>query len=282
MRYACILLAWLWLPLGGMAQTYEDLSPYEVEMRVLQFYDELDELFLRSSQKLDFDYESPMPEGLVQSVDENINSMEGDLQSFNTRWNTYQQGVQSYIASDDTLLVKVADVQQLQQKVTESIASLRQQFDQMEAFNRAEVYLFSQDSTYSSLYSQAMKLTLSAKLQAQLEKVKASEQLQFANVQKSYEEAKQTAEAIPQLKDRMQRLENKYVELKVVSGKIQEAVYKPLMERIKDWLMSTAAVAIVLMFANMVIARIKAARKAVAQAKKLKDMMGGAQDYPTI
>jgi hypothetical protein len=81
----------------------------------------------------------------------------------------------------------------------------------------------------------------------------------------------------------MERLENKYIELKVVSGKIQEAAFKPFLERVKDWLISLAAVAIVLMFANLVITRIKTAQKAMAMAKKMKNMMGGGmQDYPTI
>ena len=82
----------------------------------------------------------------------------------------------------------------------------------------------------------------------------------------------------------MERIESKYLELKVVSGKIQAAAYVPLLQRIKDYLMNIAAVSIVLMFGNLVVTRVKTIIKMKAQAKKLKDLMGngGGQDYPTI
>ncbi|MBO7419398.1 MAG: hypothetical protein J6U14_10775 [Bacteroidaceae bacterium] len=284
---ACVLVMWLLCPLASLAQTIDAdayIAPYEVEARVLQFQEELNELYIRSNQRLDFDYDAPMSAGLMQSISESIDSMEDSLHSFSTRWNTYQQGLQTYIATDEVLLDRVSEVQKLEQLVSQSIEGLRQQFNQMSAFNSAEVFVFGQDSAYSSLYRQAMSLSLSSKLQAQLEKVKAAEQLLFANVQKNYDEAKQTAENFVQLEGRMEKLESKYVELKVVSGKIQQAVYKPFIQRIKDELMVTAAVVVVMMFANMLITRLKAAKKTADQMKKMKNMVGGGgqEYYPTI
>ena len=282
-----LLVIWLWWPLAMLAQTMADdetyFSAYDLEFRVLQFQEDLDELHLRSTQRLDIDFDDPMSEGLLQSLSANITTMEESMQSYAARWDTFMNVAQNHIAMDDSLLNKVGEVQAFQQTVNQSIVNLRQQFDQIVAFNRAEAFVFGQDSVYSSLYKKARALTLSAKMQAQLEKVKAAEQLVFADVQKHYDEAKQTIESFPQLQLRMERLENKYIELKVVSGKIQEAAFKPFLERVKDWLISLAAVAIVLMFANLVITRIKTAQKAMAMAKKMKNMMGGGmQDYPTI
>lgn len=282
-----LLVIWLWWPLAMLAQTMADdetyFSAYELDFRVLQFQEELNELHLRSTQRLNIDFDDPMSEGFLQSLSANITTMEESMQSYAARWDTFMNVAQNHIAMDDSLLNKVGEVQAFQQTVNQSIVNLRQQFDQIVAFNRAEAFVFGQDSVYSSLYKKARALTLSAKMQAQLEKVKAAEQLVFADVQKHYDEAKQTIESFPQLQLRMERLENKYVELKVVSGKIQEAAFKPFLERVKDWLMSLAAVAIVLMFANLVITRIKTAQKAMAMAKKMKNMMGGGmQDYPTI
>lgn len=282
-----LLVIWLWWPLAMLAQTMADdetyFSAYELDFRVLQFQEELNELHLRSTQRLNIDFDDPMSEGFLQSLSANITTMEESMQSYAARWDTFMNVAQNHIAMDDSLLNKVGEVQAFQQTVNQSIVNLRQQFDQIVAFNRAEAFVFGQDSVYSSLYKKAMALTFSAKTQAQLEKVKAAEQLVFADVQKHYDEAKQTIESFPQLQPRMELLENKYVELKVVSGKIQEAAFKPLLERVKDWLMSLAAVAIVLMFANLVITRIKTAQKAMATAKKMKNMMGGGmQDYPTI
>ena len=280
-----LLVMWLWWPLALLAQTLVDeqyVNTYELETRVLLFQEELNELYFRSTQQLSIDYDETMSEGLLQSVSNDISSMEATMQSIGTRLSTFMQATQNYIAMDDSLLNRVADVQTLQQTVNEAVAKLRQQFDQIAAFNRAEVFVFGQDSIYSSLYRRAMSLTISAKLQAELEKVKAAEQLQFADVQKHYDEAKQTAEAFEQFRPRMERLESKYLELKVVSGKIQEAAYMPLLQRIKDYLMNIAAVSIVLMFFNMVLTRIKSFLKLRSQAEKMKNTMGGQQNYPTI
>ena len=281
------LVLWLWCPLILLAQTVAEdqgFNVYDVEMRVMQFQDELSTLYSRSTVPLSFDFDDTMSQSLLNSVNEDVSSMEASAKSFDTRWNTYLQATQSYVASDDSLLSKVAEVQTLQQKVNESVTTLRQQFDQMKAFNEAELFIFSQDSLYSKLYHDAITMSYAAQLQAQLEKVKASEQLQFAEIDKHYNDAKQAAETFDQLGERMARIESKYLDLKVVSGKIQAAAYVPLLQRIKDYLMNIAAVSIVLMFANLVVTRVKTIMKMKAQAKKLKDLMGngGGQDYPTI
>ena len=281
------LVLWLCCPLILLAQTVAEdqgFNVYDVEMRVMQFQDELSTLYSRSTVPLSFDFDDTMSQSLLNSVNEDVSSMEASAKSFDTRWNTYLQATQSFVASDDSLLSKVAEVQTLQQKVNESVTTLRQQFDQMKAFNEAELFIFSQDSLYSKLYHDAMTMSYAAQLQAQLEKVKASEQLQFAEIDKHYNDAKQAAETFDQLGERMARIESKYLDLKVVSGKIQAAAYVPLLQRIKDYLMNIAAVSIVLMFANLVVTRVKTIMKMKAQAKKLKDLMGngGGQDYPTI
>jgi hypothetical protein len=58
--------------------------------------------------------------------------------------------------------------------------------------------------------------------------------------------------------------------------------YKPFIQRVKDYLMGFAAVAILLMFINLAAARIKSFKQARAQAKKLRDSLNGQRDYPTI
>lgn len=280
--YVLLVVMWLCWPLHGIAQTIDDLTPYDVEMQVLKFYDELERLYIRSGWEQSVDYDNPMSDELFQSMTERIDVIDEALQLFITRWTTYQQGVQSYISSDDSLLVRASEVLRLQQKVAETLAALHQRFDKLSAFSRAEEYLFSLDEAYATMYNHAAEFSLVAQLAPQLEKLKASEELQFAEVQRHYTDAKLAAAEIPQLAERMDRLENKYVELKVVSEKIQNAVYVPFIQRIKDWLMSFAAVAMLLMFANMVVVRLNSVKKMRAQAKKMKDMLGGAQDYPTI
>ena len=109
---------WLWWPLALLAQTLVDeqyVNTYELETRVLLFQEELNELYLRSTQQLSIDYDETMSEGLLQSVSNDISSMEATMQSIGTRLSTFMQATQNYIAMDDSLLNRVADVQTLQQ-----------------------------------------------------------------------------------------------------------------------------------------------------------------------
>jgi hypothetical protein len=58
--------------------------------------------------------------------------------------------------------------------------------------------------------------------------------------------------------------------------------YKPFIQRIKDYLLGFAAVAILLLFFNLMSSKMKTIKQAREQAKKMKDMMAGHHNYPTI
>ena len=83
---------------------------------------------------------------------------------------------------------------------------------------------------------------------------------------------------------RMETLEDAYAALKNKSDAIQEMTYKPLIQRIKDYLLGLAAVAVLLMFLSMLRARIKAIKDAREAMKKYKDALklNGSDEYPTI
>ena len=81
----------------------------------------------------------------------------------------------------------------------------------------------------------------------------------------------------------MNQITNNYIELKNLSEQIQAAEYKPLFERIKDYLFGLAAVAIVLMFINMIQAKIKAYKQVKETAKKMeKYRQQTDNEYPSI
>ena len=123
---------------------------------------------------------------------------------------------------------------------------------------------------------------MSPKLAAKLEKVKAEEQTLTADVEKYYGQAKEAATAFPGLELRMKAMENKVFELQTVSAKIQEMAYKPFIQRIKDYLMGLACVAILLMGVNLLKSKLKVLKQTREQAKKMKEMMNGQHNYPTI
>ena len=126
--------------------------------------------------------------------------------------------------------------------------------------------------------------TLKTRLADLTEKEKQKEQLIFASVQEKFDAAKQAEGYRLVSRARMETLEDAYAALKNKSDAIQEMTYKPLIQRIKDYLLGLAAVAVLLMFLSMLRARIKAIKDAREAMKKYKDALklNGSDEYPTI
>jgi hypothetical protein len=224
----------------------------------------------------------PLTSQLLEAVSGRLSSLSKSLNSFTTRWNTYSQAQQVYIADNDSLLNMSAQIQQMQQTVNGTLTSRQQKFDQLSAFSKAEQFIWGQDKKYRTLYKQAQQYSLSPKLASQLEKVKAEESNIFSQAQEYYSQAQQASEAFPGLEVRMKGMEKKFVELQSVSAKIQEMEYKPFIQRIKDYLLGLAAVAILMMFVNLLSQKLKQLKAAREQAKKMKESMMGQKEYPTI
>ena len=278
-----VLPSAVWAQEDEMTVEEELDSTYtDIHARMVQFQGELLQLGALSRFRMDIDMEMPLTEPLLDVMGNRLKTLTIAVNSFTSRWDAYSQAQQVYIADNDSLLSKLAEVQQMKQMVTDTLASRQLQYDQLSAFAKAEVFIWSQDKIYQKLYKQAVQYSLSGKLAAKLEKVKAAEQAEFADVTKHYEQAKAAADAFPGLKIRMKGIDEKYFQLQTVSTKIQEMAYKPFIQRIKDYLMGLAAVAIVLMFLNMVRSKLKALKAAREQAQKMKDMMNGQHNYPTI
>ena len=278
-----VLPSAVWAQEDEMTVEEELDSTYtDIHARMVQFQGELLQLGALSRFRMDIDMEMPLTEPLLDVMGNRLKTLTIAVNSFTSRWDAYSQAQQVYIADNDSLLSKLAEVQQMKQMVTDTLASRQLQYDQLSAFAKAEVFIWSQDKIYQKLYKQAVQYSLSGKLAAKLEKVKAAEQAEFADVTKHYEQAKAAADAFPGLKIRMKGIDEKYFQLQTVSTKIQEMAYKPFIQRIKDYLMGLAAVAIVLMFLNMVRSKLKALKVAREQAQKMKDMMNGQHNFPTI
>ena len=82
----------------------------------------------------------------------------------------------------------------------------------------------------------------------------------------------------------MDALEDSFAALKNKSDTIQAMQYQPLIQRIKDYLLGLAAVAVLLMFVSMMRSKIKAASDARKNLKEYKEKLklNGQDDYPTI
>lgn len=253
-----------------------------IHERMMLFKEELIQLGTLSRFRMDIDNDMPLTDPLLEAISNRLKSLSLAVSAFSTRWDAYSQAQQVYIADNDSLLNELARIQQMQQMVTDTLASRQQQYDLLSAFSKAEELIWGQDKVYRKLYKQAMQYSISPKLAAKLEKVKAEDQAILADIDTNYGQAKTAAESFPGLQMRMEAVENKYFQLQSVSAKIQAMEYKPFIQRIKDYLIGLAAVAILLLFFNLLSAKIKTLKAASEQAKKMKDMMNGQHNYPTI
>ncbi len=206
-----------------------------------------------------------------------------EMAAIDNKWNVFTQAYQLDIASDEKLLDLTTKYQEDKQQLTDTIQSLRQRLESFEAFLTAERYIKGLQEPYHKWLEEARQYSQLEQLAPMLEKLKVKEQLAVAELDKNYETARAAAQTYAQLQERMKKVEENYIELKSISETIQAAEYKPLIERIKDYLLSFAAVAIILMFINMVHAKIqsyKQLRKSAEEYKKA--MMGNDEDIPSI
>lgn len=245
----------------------DEIHLLEIESRMLNFYQELKKI---SAQ-------------IGQYTSDELTEVDKKVTTIDTKWNAYYQAQQIIIAEDDSLLQIVANYQLTKQSLLDSIALQKRIFKSQKEFAEAETFFQTQDNTYSQLYETAFKYSLAKALATELEKVKGKEQLLFAEVQNHYDIAKSLSEEFNNLLPRFQPIEKKYIELKNISEKIQAMEYKPWLQRIKDYLYSLAAIAMILLFLNMLQAKLKALKQARENAKKLREMMDkDNNDYPTI
>lgn len=280
--FVCMFPSVAWAQGEVLVEEELDSTYSDIEEHMQLFQEELIQLNALCRFRMDIDLEMPLTEPLLDAVSERLKALSSALNSFSTRWNTYSSAQQVYIADNDSLLNRVAVIQQMQQTVADTLALRQQQRDHLVAFSTAEKFIWGQDKAYRQLYQKAIQFSMTSKLAAQLEKVKAEEQTLSADVEKYYSQAKEAASAFPGLQLRMKAMENKVFELQTVSAKIQEMAYKPFIQRIKDYLIGLAAVAIVLMFLNLLKSKIKVLKQSRDQAKKMKEMMNGQHNYPTI
>ena len=280
--FVCMLPSVAWAQEEMSAEEELDSAYTDINEHMELFQEELIQLNALCRFRMDIDMEMPLNEPLLDVLSERLKSLSMAMNSFSTRWDTYSAAQQVYIADNDSLLNRAALIQQMRQAVTDTLALRQQQRDQLGAFSTAEQFIWGQDKNYRQLYKKAVQYSATPMLAAQLERVKAEEQALTADVNKYYGQAKEAATTFPGLQLRMQAMENKVFELQTVSAKIQEMAYKPFIQRIKDYLMGLACVAILLMGLNLLKSKLALVKQARDQAKKLKGLTGGQHNYPTI
>ena len=269
----------------------EALSPeeqalkLEIEARLSQFSDDFTQLQLVGSITLAPDAKLGITKNFVDVLKQRMNTYNQRYNSLDVMWNTYTQAQQMDIANNEDLMTMVANIETLKQSVKDTLDAKDEMVKAISDFADADRFIISQVAVYKKLYKRAYKLSLIKKLAPQLEKAKARELLVFEKLQASYDAAKAATELVPSLQPRMNVLDEQFVVMKSVSEKVQALEYKPLFQRVKDYVMGLAAVSIILLFVSMMVARYKAYKDKLASLKKVNEMMnkqGKDSQYPMI
>lgn len=256
----------------------------EIMARLTLFMDDLNQLYMVERMKISLDDVTISPT-LVVTLQDRINYLNQSYNALDVKWNTYYQASQLDIAADEEMMEEVAKLEQLKQSVKDSLDLRTQQVDAVAKFAAADKFIISHVDIYKKIYKKAYRLSLLKKFATMLEKVKAKEQVVFGELQTNYEQAKAASELVPSLQERFETLDEQYIIMKSVSEKVQALEFKPWMQRIKDYVMGLAGVAIILMFLNGLWAKFKAYKDKAANLKKYNDMLknnGKDTKYPTI
>ncbi|MBQ7516870.1 MAG: hypothetical protein IJU13_00395 [Bacteroidales bacterium] len=210
-----------------------------------------------------------------------LDKFDESLADFNRRWDLYYQAKSGLIGGNKDLLeactVFLADKENLGKAAVDKRAAVEGKAN----FAEAASFIAQKDTVYRRYLKAAKRYSQISATAKQLAKIKAKEAILTGKLDAHYAAAIAGAQANPELK--IDELQEKYLELKNYSAQIQACEYKPFIQRIKDWLMSFAAIAMILMFANMVWSKYQAYKQMRENMKKMqKEMHKNDDEIPSI
>lgn len=263
-----LLLAVLLFPVLAQGQEYlSRVSLIELTAKVEQYIDDM----------------AALGDGLENARPEQLQAVTGTLNIYDTSWSCFFQENADAITGNPAMMELVVEYGQVREKTQTAIDSRKDQIEKTSLFVKSEKTIREVVPEYHNLESKAYKLSLVKQASAELERLQAEERLNFSNIQSAYQSAKEAAEINPRLKDRMDVLTASFIEIQNCSEKIQQMKFKPFLERAKDYLMSIAAISIIMMFFIFLGNYIKSVKTARESVQKMKDMLHkNDEDIPTI
>lgn len=245
------------LTAAQIAQISEDMTAYIVEVLDVEAY-------------------------IATASPEDIQMLKMRMESVDVRWQAYTQVEMMEITASPVLVDLLSQYKMAFVATSDSLANQQRRMDALRTFNQSAAYIMQSRTKYNDLSNKALEYSLVKQTEAQLANVKAQEAILMTQVNKHLQEAVEAASFSDEAKLKLPELQQQYVEIKVLSEKIQQAVYKPWLERVKDYVLTFAGIAIILIFINFIITKIKALKQARDLARKYKDMLSDNDDYPTI
>ena len=155
LKYIGLIVCLMLLP--GLMKAQETASPeavspevaqlkLEIETRLSQFSDELNQLFAVSQMPLSFDGNVEASQSLISAMEQRMNYLNQSYNTLDVKWNTYYQAQLMDIANDEDLMEKVASFEGQKQVVKDSLDAKTQAVEAVMKFVEADKYIISQVS----------------------------------------------------------------------------------------------------------------------------------------
>lgn len=255
----------------------------ELGVQLQHFTDDFEQLYEAGCRPIRITDRTLQSGYYIRTVSNQVKMMSRNMQSLEVRWNAFTTANLPTMADNDSLMDMTTHVELLRQAITDTIAVQSQRCSAVSDFCTAEQFILAQDSIYAVLYNQAQALSMLQKLAPQLEKLKAKEQVRFEQIQSAYDKLQVAIETVPELHKHATTINEHYYAIKSISEKIQATEYKPFIQRIKDYLLGLACVAVLLIFINMITTKIQTAKK-LRETLKQQELLNRNTNnfYPTI
>lgn len=213
-----------------------------------------------------------------------LGDIERDYNSLDFRWNVYYQAQQVYIADNEHLLDIVAAYQQTKENVKTIVEKQKKILIAKQLISETEKLIEEKLPIYDDLLSDAKKYSATDKTQEQLDRVKLDESIHFSEVETKYQATIQASADIDELKPRIKSLNAGYIDIKNKSNIIAQMAYVPFMERIKNYIVGFAIVAVMMLIVSVIHSKIVTIKQMRDNAKKLKEqyIKDGKDEIPSI
>lgn len=222
-------------------------------------------------------------DNLSSARTEQLEMANRSVQLVDARWMDFFQRAVEDISADEELLNLSLDYEQARTAVQDSINIRKERMAQVLVFVKSEKIIADKAAVYLEMEKRAKELSLTKVTAKELENLKAKEALDFMEVTEAYSAAKGAFDINPALQQRMDALQARYIALQNSSTTIQEMAFVPLVTRIKDYLLSIAAVAVIMMFFVFISNYIKTLKNAKESAKKMEELLQkNDKEIPTI
>lgn len=269
--YLLLIFLLLW---QSSAASIQNDSVVETEIDIIEMVNVIQDFTNNVDLMLSF---------ITEADNKDANSCKREFGKLNLRWTKYYISIENTILDEEEVLDMVM---LLHDKIKELEISIDRRllfFRQNEIFQQDLLSLQDFLKEYDDMEKLAASYSLTEHTAGQLKELKAREELLLEDASVKFAGLKSILNEFPELSDAKVEVEQLFADISVKSQNIRSAEYKPFLERMKDYLYSLAAVALLLMFVNMIQTKISAAKALKKNAKALKALQKqNTEEYPTI